>query len=213
MLILIYYSVRYLKSNLADPKDAATFLDKVYDCYSLYKNRIIVGQEKATIMKKGKLVYTHVAFPDDFEISFENPALDGLISNLLSCFKQYYAEWNKPLFASLSPKSPQPPDTDREGSPSPPPRKVAKLELSPDEAVDPQAATPDVSTTLDDLRPSHSMVVNWFVGAVESVWLFQKNVGDRVALANYRSTFVIEPIVLPGGVRPGEEIPDDSDDL
>ncbi|TBU26889.1 hypothetical protein BD311DRAFT_798067 [Dichomitus squalens] len=207
LLILIYYAVRYLQSNLDDPVDVATFLHKAYDCYRHYKKRIIVGMLKVEIMhNQGRLVYTHPAYPDGFNIVFDDPALDGLIADFISPFNSYYKKCYKSLFDALDGKPLQRSPLVREGSPSPPPRKATKLDM-PSSAVvlPPRKATDNVQTAP---RITHPIVLEFFNKALGSSWHYQPSVGDRIALLDCESLFDTEPIVLPGGVRPGQEVPE-----
>ncbi|TBU54468.1 hypothetical protein BD310DRAFT_935843 [Dichomitus squalens] len=146
------------------------------------------------------------AYPDAFNIVFNNPALDGLIASLLSPFKSYYKKCYTPLFESLDRKPLQRSPLVREGSPSPPPRKAAKLDMPSSNVACPEKKTTENVQTAP--RPTHSMVLGSFRKALRSLWPYQPSVGDRIALLDCESLFDTEPIVLPGGVRPGQEIPD-----
>lgn len=212
VLILIYYSIRYLQSNLEEPEEVAKFLDRVYDRYTLYKKRIIVGQYKSKmICKDGELIHDHPALPSGFLVTFDNPPLCDLINGLLSCFKSYYTEWQATLFASLLPGGRSTGgSTYREGSPCPPARKVAKLDSQTADLVDPKGPAPhDSQTDLDRVRPTHDMVIQLFQVAIDSDWVDESPFGDQVAMAKYHSPFEIAPIVLPGGLRPGEVLSED----
>ncbi|TBU56133.1 hypothetical protein BD310DRAFT_932190 [Dichomitus squalens] len=71
--------------------------------------------------------------------------------------------------------------------------------------IPPKKATGNVQTAP---MPTHPIVLEFFNKALGSSWPYQPSVGDRIALLDCESLFDTEPIVLPGGVRPGQEVSD-----
>ena len=90
--ILVYYAVRYLTSNLRTDDDAAHFLEKCYDCFTVHGDRIICGAQKWAMFKPGDtdIVFDHPEYAETKPIKFSSKALNDLISEMLSCFKARY---------------------------------------------------------------------------------------------------------------------------
>ena len=88
-LILIYYSVRYLESNIIRETDIANFLEQCFDAFSLGDDRPLCGQQKTRIIVEDGVLNVPVAGVGSVEIKFGDP-LDGLISDLLKRFRAYY---------------------------------------------------------------------------------------------------------------------------
>lgn len=90
--VLLYYSVRYLRSNL-DETAVGTWLSSFFDTYGVKGNAYICGNEKLAAIKSGMLV---VAATDSSLVEFDSP-MDHLLTNFLRWFqgnhvvKQYEA--------------------------------------------------------------------------------------------------------------------------
>ncbi|EJF60928.1 hypothetical protein DICSQDRAFT_170784 [Dichomitus squalens LYAD-421 SS1] len=225
LYVLIYYAVRYLESNLCD-YDVASFIDQAFDCYSVYQEKIIVGQHKAILLRLGKLVYSSF---DVIDISFDNPPLDSLISELLSWFQVYYSE------AKLLPTTPSiHKATAREcpGSPTPPPKKVAKRLEPASSSIrshithgnnrsraataggdqPPQSRSDESPLERPPPRkitiPSHRGMIWRFLQVNDDPsWVSQPPVGDRVQSANYTSNVTLLDTIEAATVRPGAKLP------
>ena len=70
--ILIYYAARYLKSSLRTDEDAAHFLEKCYDCFTVTGERIICGSQKWALFKPGAvdIVFDHPEYTETHPVKF-----------------------------------------------------------------------------------------------------------------------------------------------
>ena len=223
LFVLIYYAVRYLDSTLDDDYQVASFIDQSFDCYSVYRNRIIVGQQKATLIRSGKLVHN---FFGNVDVSFRNPPLDSLINHLLSSFKDYYSEAK--LFPGLH-STPAVAVLERPSSPTPPPKKIARFLEATASSIRryltnggslqggtgdkaPQSSSDNAAQSQVWRRkiviPSHRGMIKRFLEAINHPsWVSQPSVGDRVQSANYTSNVILLHMVGAETVRPGAKLP------
>ncbi len=88
LLVLMYYAVRYLESNIAENLSVATFLEDCFDKYTVGGGRVLCGERKTTVMKTGQLVYFQ---PGEglTVLEFDSP-LDTLLSTVLRWFSFHY---------------------------------------------------------------------------------------------------------------------------
>lgn len=89
LLILIYYSIRYLTSSIPYPDSIATFLDECFDCFALDEGLVKCGQRKAMVITGGSLAY-YVPREGLVPITFKGSPLDHLVSELLKRFAAHY---------------------------------------------------------------------------------------------------------------------------
>ncbi|OSD02308.1 hypothetical protein PYCCODRAFT_1459218 [Trametes coccinea BRFM310] len=80
--VLLYYSVRYLRSNCHNP---AEFIESYFDAYSLHDGVYTCGVVKKHALRDGRLEAS-----DDVAIKFDSP-LDRIFKKLLSWFMAFYA--------------------------------------------------------------------------------------------------------------------------
>ena len=86
--VLIYYSVRYLCSNLTN-QQVASFIDEYFDCFSILDGEIKCGEKKSAIIReKGRLVFSTNLGSN--RVLFGSP-MDSLIATVLTWFKAHYA--------------------------------------------------------------------------------------------------------------------------
>ncbi|KAI1786097.1 hypothetical protein LXA43DRAFT_79682 [Ganoderma leucocontextum] len=88
-LILVYYSIRYLKSSIPDREAVATFLDEVFDCFTVKNGAVKCGQRKHTLMGNGQLEY-YLPQHGLQKVTFNGSPLDYLISESLTRFSANY---------------------------------------------------------------------------------------------------------------------------
>ncbi|TBU40879.1 hypothetical protein BD309DRAFT_899117, partial [Dichomitus squalens] len=128
--ILVYYAVRYLKSTLLTDDDAAHFLEKCYDCFTVHNNRIICGAQKwAIVMQKtaGGLFFDHPMYNSTLPITFASKGLDVIVHRFLLCISARYKilAWNEWL--EKHPNHPAHPQH-RDRFQTPPPSKRRRVE-------------------------------------------------------------------------------------
>ncbi|TBU26895.1 hypothetical protein BD311DRAFT_666620 [Dichomitus squalens] len=128
--ILVYYAVRYLKSNLLTDDDAAHFLEKCYDCFTVHDNRIICGVQKLAIVmqKTGEgLIFDHPMYSFTLPITFASKGLNVIIKRILLCISARYKilAWNEWL--EKHPNHPAHPQH-RDRFQTPPPSKRRRVE-------------------------------------------------------------------------------------
>nr|VWO96516.1 Uncharacterized protein [Ganoderma boninense] len=94
--VLLYYAVRYLRSNLDGPA-VGTWLSSFFDTFGVKGDTYICGNEKMAAIKSGTLV---VAAADSTFVEFDSP-MDHLLTNFLRWFRgnhvvaQYQRERSK----------------------------------------------------------------------------------------------------------------------
>ncbi|PIL32483.1 hypothetical protein GSI_05186 [Ganoderma sinense ZZ0214-1] len=115
-LILVYYSIRYLKSSISDREAVAAFLDEVFDCFTVKDGKIKCGQRKYTVMRHGKLEYYN---PNQglerVMFSRNGSPLDHLIAEILMRFSANYKAMKYDSWAA---------DKSRKSAEAPPPPRV-----------------------------------------------------------------------------------------
>lgn len=229
LFILIHYAVRYLSSTIARDMDAASFIDQCYDVYSLWHDRIIVGQYKGMIINTGRLIFNHPVLGQEFNILFRNPPLDKLIWGLLRYLKDYYRDAR--ILSSLAdgdlpdaPPSPTPaakrrktsaadqeddkPEAERQAGPSEEkPTLALSLPLLSGRRMPPPPPPPPTPSPVIPQPPDHTEVMKRFLEAMESsAWAHQPAIPDRIASARYKSPYKIVPVVPPGNVLSESEL-------
>ena len=89
LLILIYYSIRYVTSSIPSRAAVAGFLDDCFDCFTLEGGKLMCGERKDTLVREGKLAHyqPQSGFQD---ITFNGSPLDYLLSESLKRFAAKY---------------------------------------------------------------------------------------------------------------------------
>ena len=124
--ILIYYAARYLKSSLRTDEDAAHFLEKCYDCFTVTGERIICGSQKWALFKPGAvdIVFDHPEYTETHPVKFASEGLNDVISEMLSCFQARYKIFVWERWLAKHPNHPSNPQRrDRFQTPPPPKRR------------------------------------------------------------------------------------------
>ncbi|CDO76136.1 hypothetical protein BN946_scf184332.g6 [Trametes cinnabarina] len=188
--VLLYYAVRYLRSNCPN---GAGFLDTYFDAYTVQNGVFTCGQKKESTLKDALLEIQR-----DVPLEFASP-LDDVFGELLPLFKAYYkvvtyehveSEAKKMLPPPIVAQGPPKADGD---SPPPPafledrdPSELANLKslLAPHRkkkrkvrSLKPTAEEEDDAALLAD----HDAMLSILAGAVDSLeWSPRDKVGDLV---------------------------------
>ncbi|KAM5541530.1 hypothetical protein V8D89_004720 [Ganoderma adspersum] len=127
--VLLYYAVRYLRSNL-DATAVGTWISSFFDTYGVRGNNYVCGNEKMAAIKSGTLV---VAATDSTFVEFDSP-MDHLLTNFLQWFRgnhivKQYEDQREKLKLQPAPETllAQLPESESESSPE------AMRELRPDQ--------------------------------------------------------------------------------
>ena len=148
--VIIYYAVRYLKSNVVD---VPNWLEQYFDLYILSGSDYICGAIKANSIKHGVLT------TEDSRISlaFHSP-LDTLLHNLIRSFEAHYLvkeydEYNAMQAALESETSGQRPPTPEPPTPAPQSTDVHSTPLVSGDDFDDLPALRDVPTVAGEEGP------------------------------------------------------------
>ncbi|TBU51852.1 hypothetical protein BD310DRAFT_1001106 [Dichomitus squalens] len=83
LYVIIYYAVRYLRSNL-EGHAVGNWIDTFFDTYGVTRDAYTCGDKKIATIKEGVLVLAN-----DENLKFNSP-MDELLSNLLMWFRAHY---------------------------------------------------------------------------------------------------------------------------
>ncbi len=89
LLILVYYSIRYLNSSIPSRAAVASFLDDCFDCFTLQDGKLMCGERKDALMREGKFLH-YLPQSGLQRITFNGSPLDHLISESLKRFSAKY---------------------------------------------------------------------------------------------------------------------------
>ena len=216
-LVLVYYSVRYLKSSISDRECVATFLDEVFDCFTVHDGKIKCGQRKHNLMRDGVLEYY---LPDKgLEKIVFNPSgspLDHLISEILMRLSANYKVMRYDSWDA---------DTSRQPAKAAPPAPVvykgvelvyvldkhAALDDDPDAAKYEAALAPQISSQLaGDVPPEPTKgerdVAADIWGHRWMAWMFRRS----LKMVGWESIVRVKRDLVPRGwVSPHPLIPKD----
>ena len=202
--VLLYYGVRYLRSNIHD-SGVGTWISTFFDTYGVQDDAYICGNEKLIAMNTGRLGVSSTKNARKY-VEFEGP-FDGVIKDLLTWFKAYRVvseyEREQARLESLRHLIPQaaPVSTPLEHKS----RKKARPDGMGDTAIGPdessKAQSVDEPTAEDWKFAKHVLTHAKMAGRLEkaledddptSQWTADDKVGDRAA-KDFR------PPALPAG--------------
>lgn len=188
--VIVYYSVRYLQSNLTNSQ-VAIFIDEYFDIFHVYENIWTCGERKAQILSQGELTAQGTV-----HIVFDSP-MDEVLRTLLSWFhsKLVVQKHDFALESFRAPPSPTPsssfparrsiaPFARRHGKR----RRDTQIPLPPPLAVTPrtpQASRPKVVIPTAQQREkalrveTHEAILEQLDSAMQVAWDTDK-VGDRL---------------------------------
>ncbi|KAI9065681.1 hypothetical protein FKP32DRAFT_1623600 [Trametes sanguinea] len=183
--VLLYYAVRYLKSNC---RDAAVFLESYFDAYLHEDGVYTCGLVKEYAVKQARLNGSR-----EVPLMFNSP-LDTLFQRLLSWFKAYYAvqahekmqsEAKKALgLSTTSMAPPKPPASAKPVRQKAMTAKVAGAMESVNALSDVAGLTPKPTAQEEALAAAlsdHTMMLGVLYNAHQSAeWDLEDKIGDRV---------------------------------
>ncbi len=88
IMVLIYYAVRYLSSNIEANRHVATFLEQCFDSYTIGSRKVLCSERKMDIVKGGDLFY-YLPGTGRASVVFDSP-LDKLLGTILRWFSVHY---------------------------------------------------------------------------------------------------------------------------
>ena len=214
--ILVYYAVRYLKSNLSTDEEAAQFLEKCYDCFVVCRETIMCGTQKSTIVGGDKIpaiVFNHPLYRESRPIKFANKKLNTVVTEFIICLRARYKDLKHKAWLERHPNHPGHPER-RERFQTPPPAKrrrladgrSAKLTRRGDEDEqddDDSGEKMPPAATKEDLLQAQKLATHLFIKATLRMavdsddWKEDDRVPDRVPSDYKFKTPLLEAIPVP----------------
>ena len=202
--VLLYYSIRHLRSNCDDP---TSWIEDYFNTYAGHEHMCACGQRSTTLEVTGRLR----TLPPERPLLFGSP-LDALFSEMLLRFRARYKVLNYELSQSARRSRPAPayppktpPAPTRQPAPLRSPRILNEKQAKMQAEIAAKLAKftpPDLSPSPEERRLASEVADHKFVLA-----LFEKTLGDAHWPEDDRIPITNGPPVVAGATPPTQSNP------